>query len=84
MAEFKSLSERESQGYFLKRGQMDLTQYESFLSSLKSGDMAQATPQDGESEHAIKRRLTVAAKDQGKQLQYSKRAPEGSVVFRVK
>ena len=39
---------------------------------------------EGETERAIKRRLTVAAKNKGKQLQYSQRAEEGSVVFHVK
>ena len=84
MAEFRQLQAPEADRYFLKRGQMDLTEYEKFLSGLKSGSVATASVQDTETERAVKRRLTVAAKNQGKQLQYSKRADKGSVVFRVK
>ena len=84
MAEFRSIPSGESERYFLKRGQMDLTQYDAFLAGLESGAMAEASVADGETERAIKRRLTVSAKNQGKKLQYSKRASEGKVVFRVK
>jgi hypothetical protein len=84
MAEFRHIHPPESDRYFLKRGQMDLTEYEKFLSGLKSGTVGVAAIQDSETERAVKRRLTVAAKNQGKQLQYSKRADKGTVVFRVK
>jgi hypothetical protein len=63
---------------------MDLGEYEKFLSGLKSGDVGEARSDDGETERALKRRLTIAAKAQGKQLQYSKRASDGTIVFRVK
>jgi len=82
--QFRRMTGTDSDRYFLKRGQMDLTEYEKFLSTLKSRDVGEAQIGDGETERAIKRRLTVAAKNQGKQLQYSKRAPGGMVVFRVK
>ena len=84
MPQFRRMTGTDSDRYFLKRGQMDLTEYEKFLSTLKSRDVGEAQIGDGETERAIKRRLTVAAKNQGKQLQYSKRAPGGMVVFRVK
>jgi hypothetical protein len=46
--------------------------------------VGEARSDDGETERALKRRLTIAAKAQGKQLQYSKRASDGTIVFRVK
>ena len=84
MPQFRRASAVDAERYFLKRGQMDLTEYEKFLTGLKSRDIAEAQIVDNETERAVKRRLTVAAKSQGKQLQYSKRAPQGTVVFRVK
>jgi hypothetical protein len=84
MPEFRRVPSGESERFFLKRGQMDLTEYEKFLSSVKPQDVAEAQLGEGETERAVKRRLTVAAKGQGKRLQYSKRANTGTVVFRVK
>ena len=84
MPEFRRAAAADVERYFLKRGQMDLTEYEKFLSGLKSGDVVEVKPENTETERAIKRRVTVAAKGQGKRIQYSKRAPEGSIVFRVK
>ena len=84
MPEFRRVANKDAERYFLKRGQMDLTQYEGFMAELKEGDVAEVSLGEGETERAIKRRLTVAAKNRGKKLQYSKRADEGSVVFRVK
>ena len=84
MPEFRRVPAGESERYFLKRGQMDLTEYEKFLNSVKAPDVAEAQLAEGETERAVKRRLTVAAKGQGKRLQYSKRANTGTVVFRVK
>ena len=79
MPEFRKMSARDADSLFLKRGQMDLREYEEFLAKLSSGDVAEVKPDDGETERALKRRLTVAAKGQGKQVQYSKRAPAGSI-----
>ena len=84
MPDFRKLPARDAEGYFLKRGQMDLREYEEFLGKLSSGDVAEVKPEDNETERALKRRLTVAAKGLGKQIQYSKRASEGAIVFRVK
>ena len=84
MPDFRRVPPGESERYFLKRGQMDLTEYEKFLSGVKSQDVAEVQLGEGETERAVKRRLTVAAKNQGKRLQYSKRANAGTVVFRVK
>ncbi len=80
MPQFRQLSPTELERFFLKRGQMDLTEYEKVLARMKSNEGAEVQIGEGETV----RRLTVAAKNQGKQLQYSKRAPEGTVVFRVK
>ncbi len=84
MPQFRQLSPTELERFFLKRGQMDLTEYEKVLARMKSNEGAEVQIGEGETVRAVKRRLTVAAKNQGKQLQYSKRAPEGTVVFRVK
>jgi hypothetical protein len=84
MPDFKRVSPRDAERYFLKRGHMDLTEYENFLRDLKSGDVSEARMSEDETERAIKRRLTVAAKSLGKQIQYSNRADEGAIVFRLK
>ncbi len=84
MPGFRRVQTKDAERYFLNRGQMDLTEFEAFLSDLKSGDVAEARMVDSETERAIKRRLTIAAKGQAKKLQYSKRADEGAIVFRVK
>ncbi len=84
MPDFRRIPAGEAERYFLKRGQMDLTEYEKFLSGQKPQDVAEVQLGEGETERAVKRRLTVAAKNQGKKLQYSKRATPGTVVFRVK
>lgn len=54
------------------------------LSGVKSGDVAEAKLTEGETGRAVKRRLTMAAKRRGQQLQYSNRAPRGTIIFRVK
>jgi hypothetical protein len=84
MAEFRRVSVGDVGRFFHKRGQMDLTEYERFLAGQKPQEVGEASLEENETERAVKRRLTVAARIQGKRLQYSKRAPEGTVVFRVK
>jgi hypothetical protein len=84
MPQFRKLTSQEAERFFLKRGQMDLTEYERFLTGLKSRDVSEVQVGEGETDRAVKRRLTVAAKNQGKQLQYSKRSESGTIVFRVK
>ena len=81
---FAQLSVGDTVDHFFKREQVDLTEYETFLVGLKSRDVSEARIVDGETERAVKRRLTLAARSQGKQLQYSRRTEPGVIVFRVK
>jgi hypothetical protein len=85
MPDFKRVSSNDAERYFPRRGQQrDLTEYQAFVRDLMSGDLAEVTIGENETERSIKHRLTVAAKRLGKSIQYSKWADEGTIVFRVK
>ncbi len=84
MPGFQRVSGRSADRFFQFRGQVDLTEYQRFVADLETGDVAEARLAPGESERAVKRRITVVAKGQQKRVQYSTHAPEGCVIFRVK
>ncbi|MBI4507735.1 MAG: hypothetical protein HY691_19570 [Chloroflexi bacterium] len=70
----------------LKRRQpttLDLSPYVAFLETLKSGDWGTVTLEEGESQRAIKRRLTTAAKQKGIPIRYRK-SKEGKIYFEVR
>lgn len=62
---------------------LDLSQYLSFLDALKTGEWGSVSLQENESQRAIKRRLTLAAKRQSKTIKYRK-TQDNRIVFEVK
>ncbi len=62
---------------------LDLSEYRAFLEELQPGEWGRITLAEGESQRAVKRRLTMAAKDLDKLLRY-RRAPEGQILVGVK
>lgn len=84
MPKFEKLSQQEIDKLKKRRATaIDLTEYLSYLNTLKSGDWGSLTLEANETSRAIKRRLTIAAKQQNKTLKYTK--AEGSkIVFEVK
>lgn len=84
MPRFEKLSEAEVES--LKRrkpASLDLVQYLSYLDSLKTGDWGAVSLEQAESARAIKRRLTIAAKQKAMTLKY-KRSSEGRIIFEVR
>lgn len=70
----------------LKRRQpttRDLSPYVAFLETLKSGDWGAVTLEEGESQRAIKRRLTTTAKQKGIGIKY-KKSKDGQILFEVR
>ncbi len=84
MPRFKTLSKAEVEKLIKRRGRgQDLTAYLSFLDTLKPGDWASATLEEGETPRAVKRRLNAASKQKGMQLKYRK-SDDGRIIFEVK
>lgn len=84
MPKFSKLSKSEIEKLKARRSaKVDLSNYLSFLSSLRSGDWGVLTLDEGESQRAIKRRLTTASKQQGKEIRY-RRSEQGQVIFEVR
>ncbi len=70
--------------YFPARHQQDVAEYVDALRGLGAGDVAEVQVGDV-GEHAMKRRLTTAAKQLGMTLQWAKKADRPGVIgFRVK
>lgn len=59
-----------------------LAEYESYLDSLAPGEWGAIALDKGESQRAVKRRLTTAARSRGRQVQY-KRSEDGVILFTV-
>lgn len=84
MPRFQKLSAAEVESLRRRRvSKQDLSDYLTFLDTFQSGEWGSVSLQEGESQRAIKRRLTVAAKQQGKQIRY-KKGEEGRIVFEVR
>lgn len=63
----------------------DLSEYSKFLDGLKPGDWGRVTLAEGESQRAIKRRLTTASRDKNMALKYRpNKGEQGQIVFEVK
>jgi|DewCreStandDraft_1066081.scaffolds.fasta_scaffold00011_188 hypothetical protein len=81
---FEKLSEEEVQKLRRRRSPtLDLSEYLAFLDTLGPGDWGAVTLKEGETQRAVKRRLTMAAKQKGWQLRY-RRSPDGRIVFEVR
>lgn len=84
MPDFEKLSMSEIENLRRRRtSRQDLSEYLSYLSGLKSGDWGRIRLKEGESQRAVKRRLTVSSKQIGKQIKY-RRGDEGRIVFEVR
>lgn len=62
----------------------DLSQYFAFLDGLRPGEWGRVTLDPGESQRAIKRRLTTAGKQKSMELKYKAgKGEEGQIIFEV-
>ena len=84
MPRFEKLSESEVEQLRRRRVPMqNLSEYSSFLDTLKPGEWGEVILEPNETQRAIKRRLTTAAKQKGLEIKY-KKGPEGRIIFEVK
>jgi hypothetical protein len=84
MPKFTKLSHDEVERLKKRRNvTQNLNEYLSFLDTVKPGDWGSLTLESGESQRAIKRRLTMAGKQKGMNLKY-RRGEEGHIVFEVR
>ncbi len=80
---FEKLSEAEVQKLGKRRAPaLDLSEYVTFLDTLKVGDWGRISLAEGESQRTVKRRLTMASKQRGVTVKY-RRSPEGQVLFQI-
>lgn len=85
MVKFEKLSTEEVEKLKKRRTPtLELSSYLSYLDTLKSGDWGALTVEEGDSTRAIKRRLTLASKQQGKTIKYKKTEDTNKIVFEVK
>lgn len=86
MPRFEKLSENEVEKLKRRRTPaLDLSEYLAYLDTLKPGDWGAVTLDEGESQRAVKRRLTAASKLKGKEIKYKyKKGPEGQIIFEVR
>jgi hypothetical protein len=81
--QFRVLTPEEALKYRRRGGRVvDLTDYLNFVRGMVPGQIAEVTLSEGEKKTTIKRRLTSAAKQLGKELKY-KRSSDNSIVFEV-
>ena len=78
----RKLAPEEAQRVFPRRGQQDLSEYVAALRALHPGEAAGIEHQ-GVSERALKRRLSLAAKQLGYRLQWGRHADAAVVYFQV-
>jgi hypothetical protein len=84
MARFEKLSETAIEELRKRRAPtLNLQEYMTYLSTLSPGDWGAVTLDEGESQRAVKRRLTIASRQKGLEIRY-KRGEEGKIVFEVK
>lgn len=61
----------------------DLSQYTEYLETLRPGEWGAVSLEKGESQRAVKRRLTTASKQKGMNIRYRK-GREGTIIFEVR
>ncbi len=84
MPTFSKLSKSEIEKLRNRRSaKVDLSEYLGFLGSMRPGDWGVITLEEGDSQRTVKRRLTTASKQQGKQVRYRK-GDDGQIVFEVR
>jgi hypothetical protein len=85
MPVFETLSEAEVEQYRRRRAPtFDLREYLAYLDTLQPGQLGAVRLQPGETQRAVKRRLTLAAKQRGMEIRYRRNAEDGRIVFEVK
>jgi hypothetical protein len=78
----RKLAPEEAQRVFPRRGQQDLSEYVAALRALHPGEAA-GIERAGVSERALKRRLSLAAKQLGYRLKWGRQAGPEQLYFRV-
>jgi hypothetical protein len=81
---FKKLTDREIQELNRRRNNLeDLKEYVSYLSSLRPGDWGAIDLSDDDSQRTVKRRTSIAATSQGKNIRWRRSPAEKRLVFQV-
>ena len=84
MPNFRTLSRTEIASLTARRPRAEaLTEYLDYLQTLKPGEWGAIEIEPGESQRAIKRRTSTAAKSQGKQIRWRRSLSEQQLVFEV-
>ncbi len=84
MPTFKKLTADEIAQITARRPRIEaLAEYLSYLDRLKPGDWGSIELSDGESQRAIKRRTSTAARNQGKQIKWRRSLTPEQLVFQV-
>jgi type IV secretory pathway VirB4 component len=83
MAKFEKLSKEEVERITQRKPRIDISEYVNYLETLNPGEWGAVTLEEGETGRAIKRRLTIAAKQLGKNLRY-RRSEDNRIIFTVR
>lgn len=84
MPNFRTLSKTEIASLTARRPRVEaLAEYLTYLTTLKPGDWGSIEIEPGESQRAVKRRTSTAAKSQGKQIRWRRSLSEQQLVFEV-
>lgn len=84
MPKFEKLSKAEIEQLTKRKAPvLDLSEYLTYLGTLKTGDWGAVTLAEGETSRVVKRRLTAAAKQKGMTIKY-KKSEDNRIIFQVK
>lgn len=84
MPSFRTLNRTEIATLTARKPRVEaLAEYLSYLSTLKPGDWGSIALEEGDSQRAVKRRTSTAAKSQGKQIRWRRALTEGQLTFEV-
>ena len=84
MPNFRTLSKTEIAALTARRPRAEaLAEYLAYLEALKPGDWGSIEIEQGESQRAVKRRTSTAAKTQGKQIRWRRSLSDQQLVFEV-
>ena len=84
MPNFRTLSKSEIAALTARRPRVEaLAEYLTYLNTLRPGDWGSIEIESGDSQRAVKRRTSTAAKSQGKQIRWRRSLSEQHLVFEV-
>lgn len=84
MPTFRRLSRDEIDALTARRPRVEaLAEYLAYLATLKPGDWGSIEIEPGDSQRAVKRRTSTAAKSQGKRVRWRRSLSEKHLVFEV-